>query len=73
MVDARQLSRVLDQAASRRAKVILFGDPDQLKPIGPGDAFRGLLEQTPRPASTPSAARPSPGSVRRPRTSPAAT
>ena len=45
MVDARQLSRVLDHAASQRAKVILIGDPDQLKPIGPGDAFRGLLEQ----------------------------
>jgi len=25
--------------------VILLGDPDQLKPIGPGDAYRGLLEQ----------------------------
>ena len=47
MVDARQLSRVLDHAASQRAKVVLVGDPDQLKPIGPGDAFRGLLEQHP--------------------------
>ena len=45
MVDARQLSRVLDEAARRDAKVILLGDPDQLKPIGPGDAYRGLLEQ----------------------------
>jgi len=45
MVDARQLSRVLDHAAAHDAKVVLLGDPDQLKPIGPGDAYRGLLEQ----------------------------
>jgi Ti-type conjugative transfer relaxase TraA len=45
MVDARQLSRVLDHAATHDAKVILLGDPDQLKPIGPGDAYRGLPEQ----------------------------
>jgi Ti-type conjugative transfer relaxase TraA len=45
MVDARQLGRVLDEAARSEAKVILLGDPDQLKPIGPGDAYRGLLEQ----------------------------
>jgi Ti-type conjugative transfer relaxase TraA len=45
MVDARQLSRVLDHAATHDAKVILLGDPDQLKPIGPGDAYRGLLER----------------------------
>jgi hypothetical protein len=45
MVDARQLARVLDRAAQEGAKVILVGDPDQLKPIGPGDGFRGLLEQ----------------------------
>ena len=45
MVDARQLSRVLDHAATHDSKVILLGDPDQLKPIGPGDAYRGLLEQ----------------------------
>jgi hypothetical protein len=45
MVDARQLGRMLDYAQQSNAKVILLGDPDQLKPIGPGDAFRGLLEQ----------------------------
>ncbi len=33
MIDARQLAR----AARHEAKVILFGDPDQLKPIGLGD------------------------------------
>ena len=30
MVDARQLSRVLDHAATHEAKIILLGDPDQL-------------------------------------------
>ena len=45
MVDARQLGRVLEHAAQNDAKVILVGDPQQLKPIGPGDGFRGLLEQ----------------------------
>jgi Ti-type conjugative transfer relaxase TraA len=47
MVDARQLGRVLDRAARAGAKVVLLGDPDQLKPIGPGDGYRGLLEQHP--------------------------
>jgi AAA domain len=45
MVDARQLGRVLDHAAQHHAKVVLLGDPDQLKPIGPGDGYRGLLER----------------------------
>ncbi|HXM71132.1 MAG TPA: AAA family ATPase, partial [Thermoanaerobaculia bacterium] len=47
MVDARQLSRVLDQAQARGAKVVLLGDPAQLKAIGAGDAYRGLLETHP--------------------------
>ena len=45
MIDVRQLGRVLDHAEQRHAKVILLGDPDQLKSIGAGDAYRGLLEQ----------------------------
>lgn len=45
MIDARTLGRVLAHAEERGAKVILLGDPDQLKAIGAGDAFRGLLEQ----------------------------
>jgi hypothetical protein len=45
MVDVRQLGRVLDHAEQRRAKVILLGDPDLLKAIGAGDAYRGLLER----------------------------
>ena len=39
---------VLEHAEERGAKVVLIGDPDQLKAIGPGDAFRGLIEQTRR-------------------------
>ncbi|MCP3960791.1 MAG: AAA family ATPase [bacterium] len=45
MIDVRQTWRVLEHAQARGAKVILVGDPDQLKAIGPGDAFRGLIEQ----------------------------
>jgi hypothetical protein len=45
MVDTRQLGRVLQEADRRGAKVVLLGDPDQLKPIGAGDAYRGLLSR----------------------------
>jgi hypothetical protein len=47
MVDARQLGRVLAHADQQSAKVVLLGDPDQLKAIGAGDAYRGLLERHP--------------------------
>ncbi len=47
MVDARQLSRVLGHAQGHGAKVVLLGDPAQLKAIGAGDAYRGLLETHP--------------------------
>jgi hypothetical protein len=47
MIEVRQLGRILAQAEERGAKVVLLGDPDQLKAIGAGDAFRGLLEQHP--------------------------
>ncbi len=45
MVDVRQLGRVLQHAQEQGAKVVLLGDPDQLKAIGVGDAYRGLLER----------------------------
>jgi|CXWL01.1.fsa_nt_gi Ti-type conjugative transfer relaxase TraA len=45
MIDARLLGRVLEHAEERGAKVVLLGDPGQLKAIGAGDAYRGLLEQ----------------------------
>ncbi len=47
MIDVRQLGRILAQAEERGAKVVLLGDPDQLKAIAAGDAFRGLLEHHP--------------------------
>jgi ATP-dependent exoDNAse (exonuclease V) alpha subunit len=47
MVDARQLARVLEHAQAGGAKVVLLGDPAQLKAIGAGDAYRGLLEVHP--------------------------
>jgi Ti-type conjugative transfer relaxase TraA len=47
MVEVRRLGHILAHAEERGAKVVLLGDPDQLKAIGAGDAFRGLLEQHP--------------------------
>ncbi|HEV3459847.1 MAG TPA: AAA family ATPase [Thermoanaerobaculia bacterium] len=47
MVEVRRLGRILAHAEDSGAKVVLLGDPDQLKAIGAGDAFRGLLEQFP--------------------------
>jgi hypothetical protein len=47
MIDTRQLSRVLYSANRASSKVVLLGDPDQLKAIGAGDAYRGLLERYP--------------------------
>ena len=44
MVDVDQMRRVLEHARSHGAKVVLIGDPDQLKPIGAGDALRGLIQ-----------------------------
>lgn len=45
MIDVRQMRRVLEHSQKRGAKIVLIGDPDQLKAIGAGDAFRGLIEQ----------------------------
>jgi hypothetical protein len=47
MIDTRQLGRILDHAREHGAKVVLLGDPAQLKAIGAGDAYRGLLESHP--------------------------
>lgn len=45
MVGSRQLSRVLKEADRSGAKVVLVGDPEQLQPIGPGAAFRAVVER----------------------------
>lgn len=45
MVDVPTLSKVLRAIEKSRALVRLVGDPEQLKPIGAGDGFRGLWER----------------------------
>jgi Ti-type conjugative transfer relaxase TraA len=46
MVDFANLSSVVNAANKARAKVILVGDPDQLKPINKGEIFRGIAAIT---------------------------
>jgi len=46
MVGSRQLSRIIQEADKRGAKLVLVGDPEQLQPIGPGAAFRAVAERT---------------------------
>lgn len=43
MVPTRQLARFIDQAAKKRVKVVLVGDPDQLQPIQAGRPFADIL------------------------------
>lgn len=45
MVDSPTLSKVLGYADQAGAKVVLVGDPEQLQPIGPGAAFRAVLDR----------------------------
>ncbi len=45
MIDVRKMRRVLEHAEAHGAKVVLLGDPDQLKAIDAGDALRGLVEE----------------------------
>ncbi|HGU7213413.1 TPA: AAA family ATPase [Legionella pneumophila] len=42
MVDFASLSAVIDAVNKAQAKLILVGDPDQLKPIHKGEIFRGI-------------------------------
>ncbi|QDQ40261.1 Ti-type conjugative transfer relaxase TraA [Legionella geestiana] len=42
MVDCHNMSFLLHKAKKAGAKVILVGDPDQLKPIHKGEIFRGI-------------------------------
>ncbi len=46
MAGSRQLSRIIQEADRRGAKLVLVGDPEQLQPIGPGAAFRAVAERT---------------------------
>ena len=47
MVGVGQMQQLLERAEAQGASVILMGDPAQLRPIEPGDAFRGLLRLFP--------------------------
>ena len=45
MADSESLLAVLKAAVSANAKLVLVGDHGQLQPVGPGAAFRALLER----------------------------
>jgi Ti-type conjugative transfer relaxase TraA len=45
MIGSRQLDRVLSEAKRQGAKVVLFGDAEQLQPIEAGAAFRAIAER----------------------------
>lgn len=46
MVDFSSLAYLIEAASKAKAKVILVGDPDQLKPIHKGEIFRGIAAHT---------------------------
>ncbi len=45
MIGTRQLERMISEAEKRGAKVVLFGDPEQLQAIEAGAAFRSVAER----------------------------
>ena len=45
MIGSRQMERVLSHARDAGAKVVLFGDPEQLQAIEAGAAFRSVTER----------------------------
>ena len=46
MVDFASLSFLINAANKAEAKVVLVGDPDQLKPIQKGEIFKGIAART---------------------------
>ena len=44
MIGTRQLSRFIDEADRRGAKLVLVGDPEQLQPINAGTPFREIID-----------------------------
>jgi len=46
MVDFASMSSLINAAHKARAKLILIGDPNQLKPINKGEIFKGILART---------------------------
>ncbi len=45
MIGSRQLSRFINEAEARGAKIVLVGDHEQLQAIGAGASFRAIAEQ----------------------------
>jgi Ti-type conjugative transfer relaxase TraA len=46
MVDCKNMSALIKTAAKAGSKVVLVGDPDQLRPISKGEIFRGIAANT---------------------------
>ncbi|GLU26057.1 Ti-type conjugative transfer relaxase TraA [Brucella sp. NBRC 12950] len=46
MIGTQQMSRVIFEAESRGAKIVLVGDHEQLQAIGAGAPFRAIAEET---------------------------
>jgi Ti-type conjugative transfer relaxase TraA len=47
MLPSRHMARILEEASSSGAKVVLVGDPQQLQAIEAGAAFRAIVEREP--------------------------
>ncbi len=47
MLSSRQMARLMEEAHSAGAKVVLVGDPQQLQAIEAGAAFRAISEEVP--------------------------
>lgn len=45
MVDFAHFSSVIESVRQAGSKLVLVGDPNQLKPVGKGDLFRGIIER----------------------------
>lgn len=45
MVDGASMSRLLSAVDEAKCKLVLVGDAEQLQPIGPGGAYRGIIER----------------------------
>lgn len=46
MIDFTSLSSIIEAVNKAKAKIILIGDPDQLKPINKGEIFRAITSYT---------------------------
>ena len=46
MVDFNNMAYLVSEARKAGSKIILVGDPDQLKPINKGEIFRGIAAVT---------------------------